>query len=566
MNLRQLLLETFNSLLRNKSTLKKLISILVACSVLAILIRCKPKESKFINHLAHASSPYLKEHADNPVDWYEWGEEALAKAKNEDKPLIISIGYASCHWCHVMEEESFMDTTVARIMNEHFVAIKIDREERPDIDQIYINAAQLITGNAGWPLNAFALPDGRPFYAATYFPKEQWINVLNQIAKTYRNDQSELTRRAAAVTEGVQSDEWIDLKIDKVQEFDRKSYSRIINNWYPSLDPESGGIKGRPKFPMPVMWEFLLQYHYLTGDPQALKVVQATLDEMSKGGINDQLAGGFARYSNDSMWQVPHFEKMLYDNAQLVSLYSHAYQLTKNPEYSNTIHQTLAFIEKELTSPEGAFYSSLNADSEGEEGKYYAWTKAELEKLLDQKSASLIVDYYNIEEEGNWEKGKNVLFREFSLEDFSNKYGMEAGECERILNDARKIMLEYRVKRIPPSRDDKIITSWNALMLSGYTSAFLATGKPEYLNAALKNAKFLREKMMQTDGKLFRIYKNGKPSIDAFLDDYAQLTKSFIHLYQATLDVQWLESSRVLTAYAIAHFYDQSIRLFYYTS
>ena len=284
-----------------------------------------------MNRLSNAGSPYLREHADNPVDWYEWGPEALEKAKRENKPLIISIGYASCHWCHVMERESFMDTAVARIMNENFVAIKIDREERPDIDQIYLQAAQLISGNSGWPLNAFALPDGKPFYAATYFPREQWILLLQQVIKAYSRDNENVVRQADALTKGIQSSDLILVPADSIRQFNQVTYQDVLARWLSSFDVEFGGLKGAPKFPMPVVWEFLLQHHYLTGNSKSLEVVTNTLDEMANGGIFDHLGGGFARYSTDAKWQVPHFEKMLYDNGQLVSLYAHAYQVTKDP-------------------------------------------------------------------------------------------------------------------------------------------------------------------------------------------------------------------------------------------
>ena len=524
------------------------------------------EDETHLNRLASANSPYLKEHSDNPVDWYEWGTEALEKAKNEQKPLIISVGYASCHWCHVMEKESFMDTSVARIMNENFVSIKVDREERPDIDQIYMNAAQLISGNGGWPLNAFALPDGKPFYVATYFPKEQWVKVLQQILNAYKKDSDNVVRQAEALTKGIQNYEVITITEDIQKSYDQKAYLDIFSKWQSSFDFTSGGLTGFPKFPMPAIWEFVLQDYHLTGNRKAMEVVVATLDEMAKGGLYDQLGGGFARYSTDSIWKVPHFEKMVYDNGQLVSLYAHAYQHTGNSVYAEVIHETLDFIEREMTSPEGGFYSSLNADSEGEEGKFYVWTKSEIESLLDRKTADLIIDYYNISDSGNWENQKNILYRKNTDDDFARKHSMATDAWKKILREARKTILSERNKRVHPSLDNKILTSWNALMLNGYVDAYFATGHPAYLEIALKNASFLENEMIRDKGRLWRNFMEGKTSIDAFLDDYALLAKAYIHLYEATFDIHWLEEARTITEYAVNHFRDRQSGLFYYTS
>lgn len=530
-------------------------------------LRSNERESNDgLNRLAHAGSPYLQEHADNPVDWYEWGPEALEKAKKENKPLIISIGYASCHWCHVMERESFMDTAVARIMNENFVSIKIDREERPDIDQLYLQAAQLISGNGGWPLNAFALPDGKPFYAATYFPKQQWITILQQVVEAYRKENENVVKQAEALTKGIQTYDVITLPADSTSVYNQKTYQDIFTNWESYLDYKSGGLTGSPKFPMPVVWEFLLQNHHLTGNKKALQVVTTTLDEMAKGGIYDQLGGGFARYSTDGIWKVPHFEKMLYDNGQLVSLYAHAYQVTHEPLYAEVIGKTLDFVKREMTSPEGGFYSSLNADSEGEEGKFYVWTKAEIEKIVDRKTADLFIEYYQVTDSGNWEDRKNILHRKITKEEFAIKRGVTAADCNTILSDAAQSLLLTRNRRIRPSLDDKILTSWNALMLKGYVDAYFALGNPEYLGAALTNARFLEKNMVRQDGRLWRNYKDGKASIDAFLDDYALLAKAFICLYQATFDVHWLDKARSITEYAVTHFRDKQSGLFFYTS
>ena len=549
----------------------RIIPSITLCALAILQTTCsyrneEKKGSEHLNRLSQASSPYLQEHSDNPVEWYEWGVEALDKAKREKKPLIISIGYAACHWCHVMERESFMDTAVAKFMNDNFVSIKVDREERPDIDQIYINAAQLISGNAGWPLNAFALPDGKPFYAATYFPKEQWLKVLQQIVAAYKNDNANVVTQAEALTKGIQTYDVITLPSDYQGNYSKKNYQDIFSSCQSQFDYQFGGLSGSPKFPMPVVWEYVLQNYYLTGNKKSLEAVTVTLEHMAKGGIYDQLGGGFARYAIDSMWRIPHFEKMLYDNAQLISLYSHAYQLTKNSLYENISKETLDFIKKELTSPEGGFYSSLNADTDDEEGKFYVWTKAEIDDILDKNAASLVVDYYNVTDSGNWEDTKNILFVTSSDIDFASSRSMTIAELKERVIQAKKIMLKERNKRIRPSIDTKILTSWNALMLTGYVDAFFASGRQEYLQIALKNANFLEKKMIHDDGKLWRNYKADKASVDAFLDDYALLASAFIRLYEATFDIHWLAQARSLAEFAILHFQDKQNGLFFYTT
>lgn len=518
------------------------------------------------NRLADARSPYLLEHADNPVNWYEWGEEALKKAKDENKPLIISIGYASCHWCHVMEEESFMDTAVARIMNENFVAIKVDREERPDIDQIYIQAAQLISGRAGWPLNAFALPDGKPFYAATYFTKPDWISVLREIRDLYKNERPNLVNQAADITRGIQTYEVIQTPPDSTALMLEKNYTEAFKKLSAGLDFRNGGFYGAPKFPMPSNWESMLQYYFLTKNEDALRIVTTTLDRMGQGGIYDQLGGGFARYATDTSWNVPHFEKMLYDNAQLVSLYAHAYQLTKDPFYADIIHGTLSYIESNMTTAEGGFYSSLNADSDGEEGKFYCWTKKEILDLLETRDGELISAYYNVSASGNWENGKNILYTTVSDSLFSLKHGLQKNQWLDIKLRAQSTLRSYRDKRIHPSTDDKILTSWNALMMKAFVDAYHATGEPRYLEVALKNASFIEQYMVHEQERLWRVHKDGRSGVDAFLDDYAQLAKAYIHLYEATFDLHWLERSKVTAEYAIKHFQDQTSGLFFYAS
>ena len=541
----------------------------IFCLTLFLLSTCNPQKEprkESLNRLANASSPYLKEHSDNPVDWYEWGSEALGKSNKEGKPLIVSIGYASCHWCHVMEEESFMDTAVARIMNENFVSIKIDREERPDIDQIYITAAQLISGNAGWPLNVFALPDGKPFYAATYFPKDQWIKMLRQIMDMYKKDHDNVVKQAEALTKGIQTQDLVRPMEDSQVNFNQKYYHDIFASWEPYFDFKSGGISGSPKFPMPIVLEFLLQNYYLTGNKKALELVNTSLNAMANGGINDQLGGGFSRYSTDSIWSVPHFEKMLYDNAQLVSLYSHAYQQSKNPMYQVVIHETLEFIKNELTNTEGGFYSSLNADSEGKEGKFYGWRKAEIDSLLDEETANLITEYYDVTDVGNWEVNNNILQVKITTKDFAREHSMSTEQWEMKLSVSRKTLLKARSKRIHPSLDNKVLTSWNALMLTGYVDAYFATGRKEYLEAALNNAEFIENNLLRGGGRLWRTVKDNKSSVEAFMEDYSLLAKAYIHLYEATFDIHWLDRARSVVEYSIKHFRDEKSGLFYLAS
>ncbi|MBI9054922.1 MAG: thioredoxin domain-containing protein [Bacteroidales bacterium] len=524
----------------------------------------KSTEHKFTNKLINESSPYLLQHAHNPVNWYPWGKEALDKAKAENKLIIISIGYAACHWCHVMEHESFENEEVAQFMNDHFVAIKIDREERPDIDQVYMNAVQLITGSGGWPLNCITLPDGRPIYGGTYFPKEKWLDMLGQVSNFVKQNPEKAEEQAKSLTQGVQSSELINMS-PEISKFSINDLNTIFESWKRSVDYKNGGTKGAPKFPLPVGYQFLLQYNYLTNNDDALKAVTTTLDKMADGGIYDQVGGGFARYSVDELWKVPHFEKMLYDNAQLVSLYSSAYQQTKNPNYKIIVQETLAFIERELTSKEGGFYSSLDADSEGEEGKFYVWTKNELKEVLGEKT-DLIIDYYNVTENGNWEDGKNILLNKSNEKVIAEKYQITESELLIRVFEAKTILLKEREKRIRPGLDDKILTSWNSLILKAYVDAYRVFGDEHYLKLALKNAEFINSKIKTSDNRLHRNYKNGKASINGFLDDYAFTIAAFVSLYQATFDEKWLIEAGDLLNYSLEHFYNKTSGLFYYTS
>ena len=524
------------------------------------------KSSKYrhTNHLVHESSPYLLQHAHNPVNWYPWGTEALNKARKEDKLIIVSIGYAACHWCHVMEYESFADEDVAAFMNDHFVAIKVDREERPDIDQVYMNAVQLITGMGGWPLNCITLPDGRPVYGGTYFPKPQWIDMLAQVLNFVQQNPDKAEQQAQVLTQGVRSGEAVYAKAEEAA-FGLDDLRRIFAAWRSDIDYTDGGHKGAPKFPLPVTHQFLLHYHYLTGDADALKAVTITLDRMADGGIYDQIGGGFARYSTDPQWRVPHFEKMLYDNAQLVSLYAAVWQRTKDPRYELIVRETLDFIQREMTSPEGGFYSSFDADSEGEEGTFYVWTRDKLREALGD-GAELIIDYYSVTEEGNWEGGRNILFRSASDTEIAARYQITEEELARRVREANELLLKERVKRIRPGLDDKILTSWNALMLKAYVDTYRVFGDKAYLDRALRSAECVDAKIKAPDGRLNRNYKNGRTSINAFLDDYAFTVSAFVSLYQATFDEKWLQEARELTAYALAHFHDADSGMFYYTS
>jgi uncharacterized protein YyaL (SSP411 family) len=420
---------------------------------------------KFRNKLANETSPYLLQHAGNPVDWYPWGNEALEKAKSENKLIIISIGYAACHWCHVMEHESFEDESIAQVMNDFYVSIKVDREERPDVDQIYMDAAYLITGRGGWPLNVIALPDGRPVFAGTYFRKDDWVRILLYFKDLYQKEPETFDREAGKLTDAMKG-----IKIPGIQEnispFSKKEIEESFRKIISYIDFENGGTRGAPKFPMPNIYELLLTYHFHTKDYQSLEAVNITLYKMANGGIYDHIGGGFARYSTDAMWKVPHFEKMLYDNAQLVSLYSNAYKIRKDELYKKVVYETLEFIETKLTDNSGGFYSSLDADSEGKEGKYYVWKKEEINELLGDRS-ELFCDYYSVTSIGNWE-GTNILFITQKKEDLLKKYEINEETFGRIINESKKILFDERNKRVRPGLDDKILTSWNSLMIKGY--------------------------------------------------------------------------------------------------
>ena len=518
---------------------------------------------KFKNKLANESSPYLLQHANNPVDWYPWGNKALNKAKEENKLLIISIGYAACHWCHVMEHESFEDVSVAEVMNDSFVSIKVDREERPDVDQIYMDAAYLITGRGGWPLNVIALPDGRPVFAGTYFRKNDWLKILFYFKDLFTKEPTTFYTEAGKLTDAIKG-----MKVPGLDEaksvFNKDDIENAFVKIIAYIDFENGGTKGSPKFPMPDIYQFLMMYYFHTKNDKALSGFKVTLDKMANGGIYDHIGGGFARYSTDDIWKVPHFEKMLYDNAQLVSLYSNAFKLTGNKHYKKVVYETLEFIEREMTDESGGFYSSLDADSEGEEGKYYVWSKQEIDTLLGEKS-EVFCDYYSVTSTGNWE-GNNILFINQKKEDIINKLQTSKVTFDNLIKESKQILFNAQSKRVRPGLDDKILTSWNALMLKGYVDAYFAFGEQKFFSSALRNGEFILNNMMNEDGRLNRNFKNGKSTINAFLDDYAYTIEAFISLYEVSFDEKWIYAARKLADYTNQHFHDSANALFFYTS
>lgn len=543
------------------------------CILAFFVISCQSTQGQhheYTNALAGESSPYLLQHAHNPVNWHPWKNEALEKARKENKLMIISIGYASCHWCHVMEHESFEDTAVSRLMNEHFVNIKVDREERPDVDDVYMTACQLTsTKGCGWPLNAFALPDGRPVWVGTYFPKKNWLEILNYFIKLYQEEPEKLEEYGNKIAAGIQDNSLVPVSEKDAPALSTDLLSKTVRSLLGQIDKTRGGRLGAPKFPMPNNYEFLLEEHFYTQNDDLLHAVQVTLDNMAFGGIYDHLEGGFARYSTDENWKVPHFEKMLYDNGQLVSLYSKAYQVTKSPLYKKVVSQTLDFILQNMTSGEGGFYSSFDADSEGEEGKFYTWRKIEMDSILNNaQQATYFNEVYQVTEKGNWEAGKNILFRDpnMDLVALGERFQITPEELETALESSRQKLLNARQKREKPGLDDKILTAWNALMLKGLLDAYNAFGDQKYLEAALRNGHFLLDNMTDKDFRLNRNFKDGKSSINAFLDDYAFTIQALISLYSVTFDEKWLMQANGLASYVIQHFSDSTSALFYYTS
>ncbi len=542
----------------------------LAISLVMLLVLNACKDSKKIkeNRLSNAASPYLREHADNPVKWYQWGDEALSKAQAEDKPLLISIGYASCHWCHVMERESFMDTAVARIMNEQFVPIKVDREERPDIDNIYMHACQLLNnGEAGWPLNAFALPDGKPFYAGTYYSKENWIKLLTQISDNYRLHKNKVVLQANALTFGMVDNDSLLLHMEpQATHRNDSKYHSAFEKSYQQIDIINGGSIGNPKFPNPSFWEFFLQYYYFTKEKKALDATINTLGKMASGALYDQISGGFSRYATDSLWQLPHFEKMLCDNAQLVSLYAHAYQLTGKEEFKRIAEETIGYLEAELGAPGGGFYSSMNAESEDGEGDYYSWSVAQISTVLGAETGKIVSQFFNITEKGNWKNGMNLLFVTQNTASFAKQHQLKEEQFLKLLEESKVKMAAKRSERRKPTIDTKILTSWNALLIRAYADAYTAFQSDVFLQKANSLAKFIEKNMLRENGQLWRVQSRGKLSVDAFLDDYAFLAKAYIRLYEVSFDTHWVMLAEKLIAYALKNFYDQPKGIFYFTS
>ena len=517
-----------------------------------------------MNRLIHESSPYLLQHAHNPVDWYPYGEEALKEAESSRRPLLISIGYSACHWCHVMEHESFSNPEIADIMNRSFVCVKVDREERPDLDHVYMGAVQLLHNSGGWPLNCFALPDGRPFWGGTYFRPDQWVSLLDQISDLFRNSRHELEEQAERLIRGVGEMSLIEVPADRQTisaAMVDESYAKL--SW--SFDAELGGLLGSPKFPMPVVWQFVMQYHKMTGNPESLTQLKTTLLRMVCGGLFDRIGGGFARYSTDAEWKVPHFEKMLYDNAQLTGLYVNMFRHTGERFYLDIAEQTIEFVLQGLTSPEGLFFSAYDADSEGDEGSFYLWTREQVNEILPEYG-ELIADYWGIGGSGLWEKGKRILMRPTDEAFFASQQHLSEEELKQLLRMAGKLMLAAREKRIPPSLDDKAVLSWNALMIKSLAEAYKASGNQRWLDAALKAAGFiLREFSNDVGGAYKRVWKNGEARIPAMLDDYAYLADAWISLYQVTFDEEWLFRAKEIAVFVVENFSDQTGSFFWYS-
>ena len=530
---------------------------------------CNEKKSKMSNNLLNESSPYLLQHAYNPVKWNPWNNKYLEQAKQEDKLVVISIGYSSCHWCHVMEEESFEDSLVASIMNEKYISIKVDREERPDVDQVYMNALQLMTGSGGWPLNIVALPDGRPIWGGTYFPKDQWINALTQISDIYNKEPERFIKYAETLEKGIKALDIVSTSADfkDFKSVDIKNYIESLKN---KIDPINGGFSGAPKFMMPNNIHFLLRYAYQNNDNDALKLVNNTLEKMAYGGVYDQIGGGFARYSTDDKWHIPHFEKMLYDNAQLISLYSDAYLISKDELYKEIVYETINFVLKKLTDSNGGFYSSIDADSkandgEEKEGAYYIWNEDELKSLLKEEF-KYFADYYNVNRYGYWEDENYVLIKNKSDLDFIKSNGLSKEEFDKKKKQWKKILINARDKRDMPDIDDKILTSWNGLMINAFVDAYRVFKDDKFLNAASSCAEFIIKNMTKSDGGLYHTHKDGKSTVNGYLEDYASIIQAFLNLYENTLDEKWLNISNDLMQYSFENFYNSETNMFFFTS
>ncbi|MFZ4863561.1 thioredoxin domain-containing protein [Sphingobacterium sp. Mn56C] len=515
------------------------------------------------NKLQAESSPYLKQHAHNPVHWMPWTDEALAKAKAENKLIIISVGYSACHWCHVMERESFENEAIAQTMNKFYVSIKVDREERPDIDQIYMIAVQLMTNAGGWPLNVICLPDGRPIYGGTYFKPQDWQSILLQIAQMWEESPQTALDYAEKLTEGIHKAERLPIT-EIPEQYTLSDIKSIVLPWKEQFDFRDGGYRRAPKFPLPNNWLFFLRYAVLANDSDCLDQVHFTLEKIANGGIYDHIGGGFSRYAVDAQWHVPHFEKMLYDNGQLISLYSEAYQQTPKPLYKTVVEETITWLEREMRADNGGFYSALDADSEGVEGKFYTFEEHELDILGEQ--AALVKQYYNCTPAGNWEEEQtNILLVNAQSKIAVEQAGYSPEAWAEKLKEIKATLLNYRAQRIRPGLDNKQLTTWNAILLKGLLDAYRSFDKEHYLALALQIAAFIETECM-FEGNILHQPADNNRQIKGFLDDYAFTMEAWIDLYEATFDEKWLFKARDLAYKTIALFYDTEAKTFYYTS
>jgi uncharacterized protein len=520
------------------------------------------------NRLIDETSPYLLQHAHNPVNWYPWGPEALERSRSEDKPILLSIGYSACHWCHVMEHESFENEDIARLMNENFVCIKVDREERPDLDSIYMNAVQMMTGHGGWPMTMFLTPDLKPFYGGTYYPPEDrrgmpgFPRVLMSIADSYQNRRAEILSSANAITaELKKSDRFVASNEMLTTEVLNSAFSALAANF----DKANGGFGGAPKFPPSMTLMFLLRHHKRTRLDQALKMVETTLQKMAGGGMYDHLGGAFARYSVDAHWLVPHFEKMLYDNALLTRIYLYAYQQTRNPFYRRVAEETLEYVIRDMTDRSGGFYSSEDADSEGEEGKFYVWTKAEIVSILGGEDGAVFCEFFDVSEGGNFEHGKSILNTPRSIEEFAAEKSQAVDAIRKIIDQGKRKLFNSREQRVRPGRDDKSLAAWNGLMLTALAEAANILRRDDYREVAIRNAAFITTQLMH-DGRLLRTYKSGQAKLNAYLEDYAYVIEGFLAAYEATFDLKFFTQARELADTMIAQFWDEQEGGFYFTS
>jgi len=522
-----------------------------------------------MNQLLQETSPYLLQHANNPVNWKAWNENSLAEAQENNQLIIISIGYSACHWCHVMEHESFEDNEVAQTMNAHFVNIKVDREEHPNVDAIYMKAVQIMTGRGGWPLNIVALPDGRPVWGGTYFKKEEWINTLEQLQELYKSNPDKMIEYAEKLHQGIEAISIVQ-KQDSSHELDQNRIKPLVEKWKKSFDLEFGGMARAPKFMMPNNYQFLLRYGYQTNDTQLLDFVNLTLTKMAYGGLFDTIDGGFSRYSVDMKWHVPHFEKMLYDNGQLISLYADVYRLTGKHLYKTVIKKTLDFIFRELTNKEGGFYCALDADSLNEnqhleEGAFYVWKKADLQELL-KDDLDLFSIVFNINDFGFWEDGNYVLIQSQSLKEIAISNNIDLSTLKLKKKSWEQMLFQEREKRSKPRLDDKCLTSWNAIMLKGFVDGYKAIKDDNYLEIAIENANFIKKNLWTSEGNLLHNFKNGKSTINGYLEDYCFVIEGFIAIYEVTFEEKWLHDAKQLTDYCLEHFYDESNQFFAFTS